>query len=52
VENLAESPLMCSDGPGSAPIEIPKEGAPIARERERERERNRGCLGRVWEERV
>jgi hypothetical protein len=24
VENLAESPRMCSDGPGSAPIEIPK----------------------------
>jgi hypothetical protein len=24
VENLAESPGMCSDGPGSAPIEIPK----------------------------
>jgi hypothetical protein len=24
VENLAESPEMCSDGPGSAPIEIPK----------------------------
>jgi hypothetical protein len=26
VENLAESPGMCSDDPGSAPIEIPKEG--------------------------
>jgi hypothetical protein len=24
VENLAESPGMCLDGPGSAPIEIPK----------------------------
>jgi hypothetical protein len=24
VENLAESPGMCSDGPGSAPIKIPK----------------------------
>jgi hypothetical protein len=24
VENLAESPVMCSDGPGSAPIKIPK----------------------------
>jgi hypothetical protein len=24
VENLAESLGMCSDGPGSAPIEIPK----------------------------
>jgi hypothetical protein len=24
VENLAESPGMCSDGPGSAPNEIPK----------------------------
>jgi hypothetical protein len=27
VENLAESPGMCSDGPGSAPIEIPKREA-------------------------
>jgi hypothetical protein len=26
VENLTKSPGMCSDGPGSAPIEIPKEG--------------------------
>jgi hypothetical protein len=24
VENLAKSPGMCSDGPGSAPIKIPK----------------------------
>jgi hypothetical protein len=24
VENLAESPGMCSDSPGSAPIKIPK----------------------------
>jgi hypothetical protein len=27
VENVAESPGMCSDGPGSAPIEIPKREA-------------------------
>jgi hypothetical protein len=29
VENLAESPGMCSDGPGSAPNEIPK-GEPFS----------------------
>jgi hypothetical protein len=27
VENLTESPGMCSNGPGSAPIEIPKREA-------------------------
>jgi hypothetical protein len=27
VENLAESPGMCLDGPGRAPREIPKRGA-------------------------
>jgi hypothetical protein len=27
VENLVESPGMCPDDPGSAPNEIPKEGA-------------------------
>jgi hypothetical protein len=39
VENLAESPWMCSDGSGSAPIEIPKEGvllSPRARKRDGE----------------
>jgi hypothetical protein len=54
VENLAESPGMCSDGPGSAPNEIPKEGPFFERDQERERERERGggYLGRVWEDRV
>jgi hypothetical protein len=47
VENLAESPGICSDGPGSARIKIPKEGAFSLREGKRERER-RGLLS-VWE---
>jgi hypothetical protein len=34
VENLAESPGMCSDGPGSAPIKIPKRELFSLRERE------------------
>jgi hypothetical protein len=38
VENLAESPGICSDGPGSARIKIPKEGAFSLREGKRERE--------------
>jgi hypothetical protein len=38
VENLAESPWMCSDGQGSAPIEIPKEGAFFHQEQERQME--------------
>jgi hypothetical protein len=37
VENLAESPGMCSDGPGSAPIEIPKRDLFFEREQEREK---------------
>jgi hypothetical protein len=36
VENLAESPGMCSNGPGSAPNEIPKEGSFLEREQERD----------------
>jgi hypothetical protein len=43
VENLAESPGMCSDGLGSAPIEIPKEGV-FSWEREQERDERR----RLW----
>jgi hypothetical protein len=49
VENLAESLGMCSDGPGSAPIEIPKRGPFLEKEQEREREMWRGALA-VWEE--
>jgi hypothetical protein len=37
VENLVESPWTCSDGPGSAPNEIPK-GCLFLRESKRERE--------------
>jgi hypothetical protein len=37
VENLAESPGMCSDGPGSAPIEIPKREAFSLRGSKKER---------------
>jgi hypothetical protein len=37
VENLAESPGMCSDGPGSAPIEIPKREAFSLRGSKREK---------------
>jgi hypothetical protein len=47
VENLAESPGMCSDGPGSARIKIPKEGAFSLRERARKR--GRGSVLAVWE---
>jgi hypothetical protein len=38
VENLAESPGICSDGPGSARIKIPKEGAFSLKEGKKERE--------------
>jgi hypothetical protein len=38
VENLAESPGISSDGPGSARIKIPKEGAFSLREGKKERE--------------
>jgi hypothetical protein len=51
VENLVESPWMCSDGPGSAPIQIPMEGfLSWEREREskRERERERDRKMRLW----
>jgi hypothetical protein len=44
VENLAESAGMCSDGPGSAPIEIPKEGV-LSWERARERWKNEALVG-------
>jgi hypothetical protein len=37
VENFAESPGMCSDGPGSAPIEIPKREAFSLRRSKKER---------------
>jgi hypothetical protein len=56
VENLTESPGMCSDGPRSAPIEIPKRGCPSLRKSKRERERERDVergfcgLGRRKEE--
>jgi hypothetical protein len=46
VENLAESLGMCSDGPGSAPIEIPKERA-FSWERARKKEGWRSLA--VWE---
>jgi hypothetical protein len=36
VENLAESPWTCSDGPGSAPNKIPKGVSFLEREQERE----------------
>jgi hypothetical protein len=39
VENLAESPGMCSDGPGRAPIEIPKSKPFSLRGSKKERER-------------
>jgi hypothetical protein len=42
VENLAESLWMCSDGPGSAPIQIPK-GVPFF-EREQERDEEEDSL--------
>jgi hypothetical protein len=44
VDNLTESPWMCSDSPGSAPIEIPKEGF-LSWERAREREKDEGLCG-------
>jgi hypothetical protein len=37
VENLAENPWMCSNGPGSAPIEIPRRGSFLERDKGRER---------------
>jgi hypothetical protein len=43
VENFAESPGMCSDGPGRAPREIPKRGAITLRESKR-REEEANCL--------
>jgi hypothetical protein len=46
VENLAESPWMCLDGPGSAPIEIPRRGSFLEREKGREVERCLCWLGR------
>jgi hypothetical protein len=50
VENLAESPWMCSDGPGSAPIEIPRRGSFL--EREKGRKRWRGVFAGWEEERI
>jgi hypothetical protein len=48
VEKLAESPGMCSDGSGSAPIKIPKrETFSLRGSKKRERRR----LGRVGEKR-
>jgi hypothetical protein len=42
VENPAESPGMCSDGPGSAPIEIPKrESFSMRGSKKREKRMNR-----------
>jgi hypothetical protein len=46
VENLAESPGICSDGPGSARIKIPKKRAISLREGARKRERR--SLLSVW----
>jgi hypothetical protein len=43
VENLAESPGMCSDGPESARIKILKEGAFSLRESKKEREGKTSC---------
>jgi hypothetical protein len=42
VENLAESPGMCSDGPGSAPIKIPKRELFSLRGSKKEREGRTG----------
>jgi hypothetical protein len=39
VENLAESPGMCSDGQRSAPDEVFKRGGPFLRESKREGKR-------------
>jgi hypothetical protein len=44
VENLAESPWTCSDGPRSAPNKIPKEGA-FSRDRARERGKKKTLVG-------
>jgi hypothetical protein len=44
VENLLESTGMCTDGPGSAPIEIPKEGV-LSWERARERWKDEALVG-------
>jgi hypothetical protein len=44
VENLAESPGICSDGPGSAPIKIPKEGF-LFTSRAREKEKYGAMVG-------
>jgi hypothetical protein len=43
VENLEESPGMCSDGRGSARIKIPKKGAFSLRESKKEREGKTSC---------
>jgi hypothetical protein len=45
VENLAESPGMCSDGPGSAPIEIPREEPYSYRGSKKERKERMGFGG-------
>jgi hypothetical protein len=44
VENLAESPGMCSDGLGSARIKIPKEGAFSLIQNKKEREGKASCV--------
>jgi hypothetical protein len=44
VENLTESPGMCSDGPGSAAIKIPKEGF-LFTSRAREKEKDGAMVG-------
>jgi hypothetical protein len=48
VENLGESPGMCSDSPGSAPIEIPKRETFSLRGSKKERKE---ILGSGWEKR-
>jgi hypothetical protein len=47
VENLAESPGMCLDGPGSAPIEIPKRETFSLRGSKKERKKIK-ILGSGW----
>jgi hypothetical protein len=50
VENLAESPGMCSNGLGSAPTEIPKRDAFSLRGSKKERKEMTSCgLGRKTE---
>jgi hypothetical protein len=44
VENLTESPGMCSDGPGSARIKIPKEGF-LFTSRARDKEKDGAMVG-------